>query len=235
MAGSTAFSAGRAISAAAALVAREPLKILLSALLLAGLPDWATTYLSERFALNEQDFMAVFGWTAVSILMMLATNTALQAAVAVIAQDRPRSNTAALVVPVVALSLVTGLGVMAGFVLLIVPGIILSLAWYVAAPAMVAERLGVVAAIKRSNHLTGNARGAIFGLSLAIGLVAMLFGWLTQLVSSAVDNAVFSAIATAAVQTLIGAISASLALSVYEELRHSQEGTADQALEAVFA
>lgn len=55
-------------------------------------------------------------------------------------------------------SLITG----AGFLLLIVPGVILSLMFAVCVPAAVVERLGPVEALKRSNELTNGYKGLIF-------------------------------------------------------------------------
>jgi hypothetical protein len=241
----TSFSTGQAVKAAVAMMARDPVKILVCALVFAGLPDWATTYMTELSTTTTQGVAATIGWTVAIMLVTLVSQAALQAAVTLVAQppagdrrsglDGRRAGVIGLIVPLVALSLVTSLGVMAGLVLLIIPGIILSLAWYVAVPAMAAERLGVIEAIKRSHHLTRNARGAIFGLSFAFGLGSLLVVWLGQMAATALDNAVLSTIINTAAQTLIGAFGAVLAVAAYQELRQNKEGSPEQTLEAIFA
>jgi lipid-A-disaccharide synthase-like uncharacterized protein len=60
--------------------------------------------------------------------------------------------------PLVAVSILFGIGVGIGFVLLIVPGLILLVIWSVVAPVTVLERPGVFAAFGRSRELVrGNA------------------------------------------------------------------------------
>jgi len=78
-----------------------------------------------------------------------------------------------MLLPALGLGLVTQLGVLLGTILLIVPGIILALMWSVAVPSMYVERLGVVEALRRSTQLTGNHRGAVFGLMLVLGLISI--------------------------------------------------------------
>ncbi len=59
-------------------------------------------------------------------------------------------------------------------------GAVLTCVWFVAAPAAVAEQLGVGAAFTRSTALTRQRRWGIFGLTFLIGLalIGMLFGWI---------------------------------------------------------
>ena len=82
--------------------------------------------------------------------------------------------------PLFAVSLVAGLGVSLGLVLLIVPGVILMLMWLLAGPAMVLENLQPTAALGRSQRLTRGRRWSILGLLLLLlvgGLIiALLFG-----------------------------------------------------------
>jgi len=53
---------------------------------------------------------------------------------------------------------VVGLGVMVGFLFLIVPGVILAICWLVSAPVLVVEKVGVFRAMERSLALTRNHR-----------------------------------------------------------------------------
>ncbi len=62
-------------------------------------------------------------------------------------------------------------------------GAVLTCVWFVAAPAAVAEQLGVGAAFNRSTALTRGRRWGIFGLTFLIGLalIGMLFGWIVPM------------------------------------------------------
>jgi hypothetical protein len=64
------------------------------------------------------------------------------------------------------------LGVLLGFLLLIVPGILLGFRWYVAVQAAAIEHEGWLPALSRSRVLTQNVYGHIFAFALLIGLVA---------------------------------------------------------------
>ncbi|MBS0297563.1 MAG: hypothetical protein JSR45_14740 [Proteobacteria bacterium] len=77
-----------------------------------------------------------------------------------------------VLLPALGLAVVSQIGITVGLILLIVPGVILALMWSVAVPSMYVERLGVLDALKRSTQLTGNHRGAIFGLMLVLGLIS---------------------------------------------------------------
>lgn len=64
-----------------------------------------------------------------------------------------------------------------GFILLIVPGIILMMMFAVCVPAAVVEGLGPIAALKRSHELTKGYKGLIFFTSFLWGLLVMVLGW----------------------------------------------------------
>ncbi|HJT41009.1 MAG TPA: hypothetical protein VJ762_11820 [Sphingobium sp.] len=77
--------------------------------------------------------------------------------------------------PLIGLSILMVLGVMAGFLLFFVPGVMLFLMWAVAVPALVAEEEGVFAAFGRSRFLTKGARWKIFGLQLVLLVLIFVF------------------------------------------------------------
>ena len=78
-------------------------------------------------------------------------------------------------VPLIGLSILMLLGLLAGFLLLFIPGVILYLMWSVAVPALVAEEQGVFAAFGRSRALTKGARWKIFGLQLLVLVLIFIF------------------------------------------------------------
>lgn len=235
---------GRAIKRGSALLKRDPLELLMWSVVFAGLPDAATTYVSERFPVTA---FSMTGWILL-VAVILTSMLGLVALQAVIARraardfEGPRAFSGeppfggvSDYLALAALALVTSLGIIAGFILLIIPGIILSLAWMVVTPAMVTERLGVMDSIRRSNTLTGNAKGAIFGLWAAIGLIGGLAAWLVGLLTAAVDVPIVTLIAGPALQVLVGLVNSVLAVAIYQELRWSKEGGPTERLAEVFA
>jgi hypothetical protein len=112
--------------------------------------------------------------------------------------------------PLAVVSILYGIGVGIGFVLLIVPGLILLVIWSVVAPVTVLERPGVLAAFRRSRELVRGNGWNVFGVivlvflavavvSLAAGLAASSLGSVGQaVVQWAVNAALAPATALAA-------------------------------------
>ena len=88
-----------------------------------------------------------------------------------------------VVLPLIGLAIVAGIGIAIGFVLLIVPGLILLTIWAVAAPVTVIEHPGVFAALGRSRDLVRGHGWQVFGtillvfaIDIAINIVAAIVG-----------------------------------------------------------
>jgi len=73
--------------------------------------------------------------------------------------------------PALGMAILAVLGIYVGYLLLIVPGIILSIGWMYAATFMVDQRLGPVDALKASWRRTSGSRWPLFGLMLLMGLI----------------------------------------------------------------
>jgi hypothetical protein len=69
----------------------------------------------------------------------------------------------------------SGIGILLGLVLLIVPGIYLIAIWSLALPALMAEDLSVSESLSRSKALTEGHRLVVLGLMLLISIPSMLF------------------------------------------------------------
>jgi hypothetical protein len=115
--------------------------------------------------------------------------------------------------------IVAAIGIVIGFVLVIVPGLILITIWSVAAPVVVLERpAGVFAALARSRELVRGNGWQVFGV------IFVLF-FLVIIVSSALQIAADSAgtgagiVARVIVGILTGPISALAASVLYFDLR----------------
>ncbi len=146
-----------------------------------------------------------------------------------------------LVLPLFALSMVTSVGLGIGFLLLLVPGLILMTLWAVAAPVLIIEQKGVFASLQRSRDLTRNHRWPIFGLIVVvilayflifavIGLIVALTGGGSVVEPTSTFGAIGSGIGSA-----IGSVVAAAGLaSIYYELRSIKEGASPQELASVF-
>ena len=80
--------------------------------------------------------------------------------------------------PVLGLTILWWLGVALGWMLLLIPGLILITMWSAALPTLIGERLGVIESFGRSRELTKGSRLSIFGvlfLSVIILYIPMLF------------------------------------------------------------
>jgi hypothetical protein len=114
--------------------------------------------------------------------------------------------------------IVAGIGILIGFLLIIVPGLILITIWSVAAPVVVLERPGVFAALGRSRELVRGNGWQVFGV------IFVLF-FLVIIVSSAIQIAADSAgtgagiVARVVVGILTGPISGLAAAVLYFDLR----------------
>lgn len=246
-AGSRGFDTGRVVRRSVDVLQRNFPSFLLLSLLFIGLPTAIMAYALNQIVGPGMDYTAVKTWLMVgaSVLVAMLGGVILQATITHGALNdlngKPTSFVEALasglrdIGPLVLLGIVTNLGIMVGMILLIIPGVILSLAWMVVVPAMVTERLGVMEAIRRSNTLTGNARGPIFGLAAVFIIAQALLSWLLGLMASAVANDIVSMLLDPALQTLGNVIGAVGVASIYCELRWNKEGTPAESLAEVFA
>jgi hypothetical protein len=124
-------------------------------------------------------------------------------------QDGRRDNTmgelfssvSPVLAPLIAVSILAGLGIGIGFLLLIVPGLILLTFWSVAAPVTVIERPGVFRAFGRSWALVRGYGWPVFGtivlvflLVIAASIAAALIGLALGDVGRAILRWIFDAL-----------------------------------------
>lgn len=135
--------------------------------------------------------VAVFAIVALARLVLTGGATALVSLVALViatfyqgmvvelvrdVQDGRRDSSAGqlfrgvapIVLPLIGLSILLGIGVTIGFILIIVPGLFLITIWSVAAPSLVVERRGVFAAFGRSRELVRGHGWQVFGVILVV-------------------------------------------------------------------
>jgi hypothetical protein len=129
----------------------------------------------------------------------------------------------------VLVGIIAGFGIAIGFVLIIVPGLILLTIWSVAAPVVVLERPGALRALGRSRELVRGNGWQVFGV---IVVLVILVG-----VVAAILDAIGAAAGTGVglvVRVIVGVLTAPLpALAeavLYFELRGSPQGAATETI-----
>jgi hypothetical protein len=127
--------------------------------------------------------------------------------------------------------LLVGLAIMGGYILLIVPGIMVAVATSLVIPAVTVEGLGAVSGFKRSLDLTRGYRWsifaaflAIFGLNMVVGIAGALLGLIPIL--GLVLNLVVTLV-TATIPYVLPAVA-------YHDLRVMKEGVDTTQLARVF-
>lgn len=135
--------------------------------------------------------------------------------------------------PLVAAGIMAYLAMLVGFLLLVVPGIIVALGFSPMPAVAVAEKLGPVEVLRRSWRLTRGARGTIFlaGLVLwallsVIGLGAGFFGQVAPQPAQQLVSLV--------VQLLFTPLFYVLPSVIYHDLRIAKEGVATEDVAGVF-
>lgn len=137
----------------------------------------------------------------------------------------------------IGITLLTGLGVVFGMILLIVPGIILLCMWSVAVPVLVEERLGVVGSMKRSAELTKGSRWWIFLLFVIYLIAGSIAGALfagAGLAPAAAPSLLFI-IVTEIASLAVNLVSLAVLASLYIELRLLKDGVTESGLAEIFA
>lgn len=145
-------------------------------------------------------------------------------------------------IPLSVLSFLVGTLVLLGMLLCIAPGVILSLIFYVAIPALMVEQLGPIEAMRRSSELTGGHRVAAFLLTLVVGALSIGVA-----VAGGIVAAPFNAFGSlhwsiplvgVVIQQVVGVVApvvAQLAQSVaYMRLRQAKDGIDTAQLAEVF-
>jgi len=150
-----------------------------------------------------------------------------------------------LLIPLIGVTGVMTLGIVLGMLLIVIPGVLLSLMWAVAIPALIAERGGVLVSLHRSQELTEGARWKVFAVSLLVAVIRALIGGLFGAVIalagarmyspfSGTELTVVGGIASVALHAITNSIQGAVQPSLYIELRQWKEGGNTEQLAEVF-
>ncbi len=158
----------------------------------------------------------------------------------------------AKLLPLLALMILWFLGVGIGWILLLVPGVILICMWSVTVPAMIGENRGIIEAFGRSRELTKGSRWMIFAtlLIFLVLIYLVMFALMGALIGGVMGGVMTGAmampgsagimgvgalIAMLPVQWLFASLLNALLVSIYIETVTIKEGGAPEQLVNVFS
>ncbi|TAJ67933.1 MAG: hypothetical protein EPO51_27685 [Phenylobacterium sp.] len=251
---------GRVISGTFTVIGRNFVAFAVLALVLAGLPNALIAFIQATSLQAGETFSFSPGYIssmAYTGLAALITGAVLQGALVYgTVQDMSGAragiaeclaNGLRAFLPLIGLSILLGLAIVFGFVLLIVPGIMMACAWCVAVPALVADRSGVFGAFTRSAELTRGNRWRIFALFVVVWVIAIVIGMVLSAVAMALSFAgagldpvalarspvqIAANLVSNTVTSLIGSTGVAV---LYVELRRLREGLGPQWLSEIFS
>jgi hypothetical protein len=118
------------------------------------------------------------------------------------------------ILPLIGFGILFGIGVTIGFILLVVPGLILLTFWSVGAPAIVVESIGPIDAFKRSWQLVRGDAWAVFGTLLVVLLTVIVIGVVLSAIANPIGDGEASTWIASIVSTTITAPIFAIAVTV---------------------
>lgn len=145
-----------------------------------------------------------------------------------------------LALPMLGLNILFFLAIACGYVLFIVPGLMIATIFSVAGAARVAEPIGVFDAFGRSRALTKGMRWPIFGCLFLFGIAYLLIIFLVQGaglvgIAAAGANPIILVISSMLVSLIMGLLMNSFLAALYRETILVKEGGDTQELAQIFA
>ncbi len=137
-----------------------------------------------------------------------------------------------LLFPVLGITIIATIGAGLGAMFLLIPGLILMTMWWVAVPAAVVERTGVIESLRRSVELTRGYRWKVFGVIVIIYIGQFALDRLTTVILSAAP--IFSMVVSFFVTVAITAYFAVVTAVCYHDLRVLKDGVGIDDIARVF-
>lgn len=139
--------------------------------------------------------------------------------------------------PAILVAILTSLLTFLATLLLVVPGLIVMCMLFVATPASVVERPGIIGALRRSRVLTAGSRMKIFGLAVLIFLAGLVTMMLVQGLAFGFGDDVdhLMPMAELARSLLLAPLTAAVVASTYVLLRRQRDGVDTASLAEVFS
>ncbi len=182
----------------------------------------------------------------VGIVLMMAFYVAATIFLVSRAEARPISigdalgRTPARILPAIGALILMGIGIAAGWMLFLLPGVILTLNWALIIPVVSCEDAGFFGNFRRSRSLALGSRGRILLLLLLVFVVVLMVSVPVGILAGsfsghATNPGFFASTWNVVVGTLLAAFQSSLWAGLYVELRRIRDGLSAPGLAEVFA
>jgi len=135
--------------------------------------------------------------------------------------------------PILGFAILYALALFFGFILFVIPGIILFVMWTVALPACVVEGLGPIDCMRRSTDLTRGYRWKIFGIFILLTIISAIVGGIINSIAGQggiVAKALIGVLWSAAWSTYWNCV----LVMIYHDLRVVKEGIDTAQIAAIF-
>jgi hypothetical protein len=249
-------SIGRVFQRAFSTISHNPIVVLGLALVLGALPSvlfsLVTRPVMADAVANGRSLSAMYGAMFVSWMVSIVLSAIVQGALTRATVAENEGNRASfgdciaaglrVLLPLIGVGLIFGFAMTIGFILLVVPGILVMVIWSVAAPALVVERDGILQSLSRSAELTKGSRWKIFGLFLVLLVIYLLVfavlgvvGLKSMTAAAAGGFSLFNLLASTVTAWVFNLIWGTIQPALYIELRQSKEGDSVENLEQIFA
>ena len=120
--------------------------------------------------------------------------------------------------PLIIWSILSGIAIGIGFILLIVPGLILMTIWAVGAPAIVAEDAGPIEAFGRSYELVRGQAWTVFGVLVCVFLIMLVASIIAGIIGAAIGGVAGAIVVGIIVLALFMPVSALVASTLFFDL-----------------
>lgn len=247
------FSAGYVLSSSFRILFRNFLPIGLLSLVLIALPSLLiqlliTRPMTTKFLAGESNFSTtayfstVIGQTVllyllIALMMAAVTGAAISALRGADVDIMPsvRKGLKSILSVFIAF-FIAAIAMTLGFVLLVVPGVIIALMWSVLVPAIVNEKRGPFSALGRSRELTKGYRWQIFAIFIILFLISFIPGAAlsaamigggqitAQEIVEGFTTPIWYDVVSILISSLIYGLYAVTATVLYDELRRIKEG-----------
>ena len=136
------------------------------------------------------------------------------------------SSASPYIVPLIVNGFLKGIAVAIGFLLLIIPGLILLTIWAVTGPAIVVEGEDGISAFGRSNELTAGQRMNVFLTILVVFLITFVISFLVLAIGASLSTGILIAL-TIFVSTIVQPIGAIVAAVLFFDLGGGSQASSD--------
>jgi hypothetical protein len=125
-----------------------------------------------------------------------------------------------VILPLIGAGILAGIGIGIGFILLVIPGLILMTIWAVIAPVIVLERVGVLESFGRSRELVRDNGWRVFGVIVIVALIVIVVRTLLGAIAVGIDDSLVARIVFDWIgSSLTAPITALVAAVIYFQLK----------------